>query len=167
MIHFTIPAMQYFAGRKGALRLQENVIDGFYVLGKRPNWGRLERYNAWKDHVRGAALDVGLKLPLEATKAKPLYVSVVSWFASGVHPDPENVRKGVIDALVQNLESGRRGSDKYIGGFCEIPRYDKARPRVEVWIMTREEWLAGWAVAKDLVRALVQDWPAAASLLRG
>ena len=73
----------------------------------------------------------GLKVPLQATGEKPLCICTVAWFRNGVHPDPENVRKGIADAL---FKAGEGGGDKYTGGTFYPPMYAK-NPRVivEVW----------------------------------
>jgi len=79
----------------------------------------------------------GIRLPLKATKGRPLMIRTVSYFKDGVHPDPGNVQKGVCDALFYNEDPSRKtkkGDDKYTGGSFPPPLYDKSNPRVVVII---------------------------------
>lgn len=108
---------------------------GYYAEGKRPNWTRRNAYVRWKRHVQTVALASGLKLPLAASREAPVFIRVTPYFQNGTHPDPENVRKGVSDALFYGSSSG----DKHCGGFFPWPLYDRANPRTEVEI----EWVAG------------------------
>lgn len=94
---------------------------GYYTKGAQPNWGRLSEYNAWKDHVRE---QVPEPMP-EATRERPVRVDVTCYFTNGTHPDPENVRKGIVDALFP-------GGDKFVYGYHHYPLYDAANPRVLV-----------------------------------
>ncbi|KQR22903.1 hypothetical protein [Deinococcus sp. Leaf326] len=87
---------------------------GYYTTGKTPNWSRLKEYQGWKDHVRAAAPPVP-----QATDAAPVRVDVWCYFASGTHADPENVRKGIVDALFP-------GGDKYVYGYHHHPLYSDA-----------------------------------------
>jgi len=65
------------------------------------------------------------------TRERPVSIYTRAFFADGRHPDPENVRKAIADALFY----GQPGGDKYTGGaFCP-PVYDKSNPRVEVVIV--------------------------------
>lgn len=79
-------------------------------------------------------------LPMVATKEKPLHIETRAFFFNGVHPDPENVHKGVKDALfwkpkAKGSKGGSTGlADKYTGGNYFPPLYDKNAPRVEVFV---------------------------------
>jgi len=78
-----------------------------------------------------------------ATRDKAIMVFTRCYFASGVHADPENVHKGVKDALF--YQKGGGTADKYTGGGYLPPMYDKKNPRVEVivrdlQIKDDEEW---------------------------
>ena len=95
---------------------------GYYTTGKEPNWSRLQEYQDWKDHVRRAAT---LGVP-RATAAAPVRLDVWCHFVSGTHADPENVRKGIVDALFP-------GGDKYVYGYHHHPLYSDA-PHVLVEI---------------------------------
>lgn len=94
---------------------------GYYTTGKEPNWSRLKEYQAWKDHVRDAAFPMP-----KATATKPVRVDVWCYFSNGTHADPENVRKGIVDALFP-------GGDKYVYGYHHHPLYsDEPHVLVEV-----------------------------------
>lgn len=96
---------------------------GYYTKGKQPNWSRLNEYHAWKDHVRAHVRD---QLPVPC-REKPVRVDVWCYFGSGTHSDPENVRKGIVDALFPD-------GDKHVYGYHHHPLYDPADPRVVVEI---------------------------------
>src|SRR5690606_30196252 len=84
----------------------------------------------------------GLKLPLVATKDKQLIIKTVAYFKNGTHPDPENINKGVRDALFydesklnkRGRKSTGKGNDKHTGGSFPPPKYDKSNPRVVVTV---------------------------------
>lgn len=110
---------------------------GYYTRGKAPNWKRYNKYVAFKQKVQEHAKTAGVALPLVATRGQPLFISTHSVFKNGVHSDPENVHKGVVDALFYDKDRKRKGAgDKYTGGFFDPPRYDKLRPMVLVRIET-------------------------------
>ena len=104
---------------------------GYYAEGKAPNQTRRRRYVEWK---RLVAVELwqqcGIRVPLLARKEHPLVVRTVTWFRNGRHADPENVHKGVKDALFYNA----KGGDKYTGGSYDPPRYDPTNPRVDVFV---------------------------------
>lgn len=107
---------------------------GYYTQGKRPNWTRMRAYIAYKNLVQSTAMAHGVKLPLVATRDRPLKIHTVAYFQNGVHPDPENVRKGIVDALFYARGQPKGSGDKHVGGSHEPPLYDKTAPRVEVII---------------------------------
>lgn len=110
---------------------------GYYAQGKTPNWRRMKRYHAYMVLVQQCAALAGLRLPLRASRERPVVISVWSYFASGVHCDPGNVQKGVCDALFWAPRGQRKGGgDKYTGGSFSPPRYDKLNPRVEVEVLS-------------------------------
>lgn len=128
---FTIPAMLCHKKAKGADGKTRKVagppdapkLVGYYTKGARPNWARLNEYHDWKDHVR-KHVQAALPAP---TKDRPVRVDVHCYFASGTHSDPENVRKGIVDALFPD-------GDKHVYGYHHHPLYDPADPRVVVEI---------------------------------
>ena len=102
---------------------------GYYAQGKLPNWSRMKKYVEYKKKVQLEALCHGLILPLKATKDRPVSIKVVSYFKTGVHCDPGNVLKGIVDALFY----GGQG-DKFTGGVFHWPLYDPVNPRAEVFV---------------------------------
>ena len=126
MTRFTIPALLCWrttAGKIDRAKPQRPKLVGYYTKGARPNWTRMNEYHAWKDHVR-ATITAPMPTPSEAA---PVRVDVYCYFADRTHNDPENVRKGIVDAL---FPSG----DKYVYGYHHHPLYDPQNPRVEVVI---------------------------------
>lgn len=107
---------------------------GYYAVGKMPNWKRMNAYHDYKKHVRACARVNDISLPLQAGKDSPLMIRTVAYFKNGIHPDPGNVQKGVVDALFWAPRGQKRGSDKYTGGSFPPPLYDSDNPRVEVRI---------------------------------
>lgn len=56
-------------------------------------------------------------------------IRVVCFFKNGIHPDPDNVKHAVIDAL---KGVAYKKDDRNIGSSVEPPLFDKLSPRVEV-----------------------------------
>lgn len=81
----------------------------------------------------------GVKLPLFATALEPVWIHTCAWFRNGVHADPSNVQKGLVDALFYAARSARGSADKHTGGSFESPRYDADSPRVEVSIFSAKD----------------------------
>ena len=136
--HFTIPAMpcdrrtrDKTTGkqRRDTTKPPKLKLVGYYTKGARPNWTRLNEYHTWKDHVREHA---PLGDALTPRPDQPVRVDVRCYFADGVHNDPENVRKGIVDALFPD-------GDKWVYGYHHHPLYDALNPRVEVVITLDEE----------------------------
>lgn len=113
-----MPCPQYTGKGKGRcvnpLKPPVLKLVGYYTTGKEPNWSRLQEYQDWKDHVRRVSPGVP-----RATASAPVRVDVWCYFASGTHADPENVRKGIVDALFP-------GGDKYVYGYHHHPLYSDA-----------------------------------------
>ena len=108
---------------------------GFYVLGSRPDWLRKQAYHKWLKSVRRVAREAGVPVgQMSATKRSPMWIETVAWFANGRHPDPENVRKAVADALFYTKANRRGSADKFVGGAFPPPLYDAENPRVEVMV---------------------------------
>lgn len=92
---------------------------GYYTSGARPNWTRLKSYRSYKERVQWTASAAGIRLPLEATEVAPLIISTRLFCSSRVHHDPENVHKGIVDALFY----GAKGGDKHVGGSFRPATY--------------------------------------------
>lgn len=92
-----------------------------------------KRYKAWKDYV-AACYERSMPSQRRSTASinqKPIaskekhYLRTMIYFANNARPDPDNVQKGIADALFQN--------DKNVAGSYDFA-FDKERPRVEVQI---------------------------------
>ena len=75
-------------------------------------------------------------MPLEASKSNPVFIHTAAYFSKGNHCDPENNRKGILDAIFYKA----KGGDKHCGGSHFCPLYDQICPRVEI---TVEFWTRG------------------------
>lgn len=103
--------------------------------------GRSSRYQKYKEYcqrVREYASMAGVPIPLTANKDTQLMIKTFAYFRGGVHCDPENVRKGVCDALFYDPLNKKKGDDKWTAGFFPPPRYDEEEPRVVVVIKEYE-----------------------------
>ncbi|MGX7894421.1 RusA family crossover junction endodeoxyribonuclease [Tsuneonella sp. HG222] len=104
---------------------------GYYRTTQGAKWKpEAIRYNLWKSHVVAAYIDAGGTVnatgykPLKTGKEKWL-LTTMSYFANDVRPDPDNVQKGVADAIFVN--------DKYVIGTYDFA-FDHECPRVEIEI---------------------------------
>lgn len=88
-------------------------------------YDRIERYLSYKEFVNYC----GLKLKFERSPRKRILLHVMIYFRNNKHPDPENVRKGIQDALFT--------TDKYVAGCYDFD-YDKDSPRAEIEIVEAE-----------------------------
>ena len=123
-----LPALlcpQKTGGRPDPSKPLKPKLVGYYTKGKVPNWSRMQEYHAWKDHVRA---QVQGELPVP-TREAPVRVDVTCWFPTRGGSDPENVRKGIVDALFPD-------GDRWVYGYHHHPLHDPANPRVEV-VITR------------------------------
>ena len=104
--------------------------------------GRSSRYKKYKEYcrlVREYAAMAGVPIPLTADKDNQLMIKTFAYFRNGVHCDPENVRKGVVDAIFYDpLNKTKSNGDKWTAGFFCGPRYDAEEPRVVVIIKEYE-----------------------------
>lgn len=103
------------------------------------------RYQAWKQHVVSAFVkDTGWTVnkwvrpsmlrgrkfvygsALSSSKDNKYRMSIMIYFADYSHADPDNIFKGIADALFD--------SDKYLAGEFDFG-YDEVSPRVEIKIV--------------------------------
>lgn len=111
-------------------------------LGRFANTKRKRQYVEFKTRVQELAAAAGIPVPLEASKDEPILIITKAFFFNGIHPDPENVHKGVKDALFWKPRGTNKGAgDKYTGGSYSSPLYDKENPRtlVSIFIPGEEE----------------------------
>jgi hypothetical protein len=95
---------------------------------------RARKYHCYMAAVQAEARRIGLRLPLEVTEASPLRIDTYATFRNRRHPDPENVRKCVVDALFY----GGSG-DKYVFGYHAAPRYAETPDEVGVVVIVGAE----------------------------
>lgn len=86
---------------------------------------RIQRYFDYKE----LASFCGFRLKFDRSPKKRILLHAMIYFKDKKHPDPENVRKGIQDALFT--------SDKYVAG-CYDFEYDPDNPRVEIEIVEAE-----------------------------
>lgn len=144
MIHFTVPAIETswtVTPKRGKPYIRrEKSIKGYYAGFRRKVRSKRSRaYMKWKQHVQRAFEEqTGLRCPIIKID-EPVYVCTVVYYSKPAKNlvDGENARKSVVDTLAY-------GSDDFnVGGWHELPRYDKDNPRVEVWIIKdRAEMIA-------------------------
>ena len=94
---------------------------------------RREAYGEFCDRVRMFARLAGVQ-DIEITPEAPLHFHTRAFFKDRNHGDPENIHKGVVDAICYTAHGKSKKRDKYTGGAFSVPRYDKKEPRVEVVI---------------------------------
>lgn len=119
---------------------------GFKTTTKRSKFSEdYQKFVKYKVLVQWHARAAGIKLPLKATKNRPLMIRTVAYFKDGRHPDPGNVQKGVCDALFYKVKKAGakakktgKGDDKYTGGSFPPPFYDYDDPRVVIIIKDYE-----------------------------
>lgn len=81
----------------------------------------IKRYLDYKDIVRYSAI----KEKFERAPKEKVYLHVMIYFKNKAHGDPENVRKGIQDALFEQ--------DKYVAGSVDFD-YDADNSRCEIVI---------------------------------
>lgn len=82
---------------------------------------KLRRYFNWKDYVYVSTSH----LKFNRSPQKKTFFNVMVYFRNKKHADPENIRKGIQDALFKQ--------DKYITGCVDF-YYDSENPRCEIEI---------------------------------
>ena len=99
---------------------------------------RIEKYFEWKSWVWSHAMAAGAKAVLTGESGKVVNrrakLDVRIYFGSLHHGDPDNIRKGIQDALFEK--------DKFISGCVDFD-YDKKNPRCIVKIILQEKSMKG------------------------
>ena len=148
-VRFTVPiTVVKRMDKRGQVYLASDV-SGYETMTYRGRFNtRAKRYHRWCQKVRVCALAAGfLKLPLPS-RDRAVQVDVACWFPSKRHPEPENVRKGIVDALYYPRwlpmrrkmleEAGAVGHlDRFVYGGHGPPRYCPEHPRVEVRVTAK------------------------------
>lgn len=109
------------------------MTQGQVKLCRIPDWklspsqlkkkGQLIRYFEWKEYVDLCAIKA--KVEFDRAPKEKKFMDLVIFFKNKVHGDPDNIFKGIADALFSD--------DKYIAGSFDF-FYDKENPRVEIKI---------------------------------
>lgn len=87
---------------------------------------RIRRYLEWKDWVNGHTF----KMNFPRSPKIKVFLNVVVFFKNKAHADPENIRKGIQDAIFEN--------DKMVAGSVDFG-YDPDNPRCEIEIIAPKE----------------------------
>jgi len=102
---------------------------------------RAKAYHLYCDKVIKLAIQSGISTPLESTPMHLVRVDSKAFFEDHRHPDSENVRKGIVDALFYQSPQAKKilklagvaiYGDKYVDGRHYPGDLDKGNPRVEV-----------------------------------
>lgn len=92
---------------------------GYHRTTQQSKWNDAsQRYEAWKSYVQGCYNDAGLPFenpieekPLTTSAENPMRMDIEIEFSSdGRRPDPDNVFKGIADALFKNDKHLMAGS---------------------------------------------------------
>ncbi len=123
VLSFTVPGdpVPYLRMTQGQIRLMR-IPDSSLSSKALAVKGRIRRYLAYKDLVAWQARG----LEFDRRPKFKTYLHVMIYFRDRKHPDAENVRKGIQDALFKQ--------DKYVAGSFDFG-YDPKRPRCEVKIV--------------------------------
>lgn len=132
----------------------------FAVQRKFHDWKRENAYHGYMAKTRVFARQADIRTPLLATLAKTKFIYTCAFFEDGHHADPENVHKGIKDALFYG------SNDKYTWGVYLWPLYDKDNPRVEVEIFDGDDWQGIHALLGDLQARSLGNAPLAESLFQ-
>jgi len=106
-----------------------------------------KKYFEWCKRVRMLAWEAKLVTPMDCTPGHPVAVDAKPFFGGKVHPDVENVQKGIVDALFRLSKDERRFrvvagkpcyQDKFVTSRWRLPAvaYDYGFPRTEVEVAT-------------------------------
>ncbi len=112
-----VPYLRITQGQMRLMRVPDQKLDDEKLKVKRS----IEKYMTYKSAVYWAAV-------YENFQRKPkdkVFMNVVIYFSSGQHGDPDNIRKGIQDAVFEN--------DNKVAGSVDF-FYDPKNPRVEVEI---------------------------------
>ena len=106
---------------------------GYVRMNRRSVWtARAQRYISFKKAVQAEARKAGLRLPLVATKDRPVLVATrCSYPNAKAIPDCSNVQKAAEDALCY----GAKGGDKYVAGFYAPSIFGVKQAIVEILVI--------------------------------
>lgn len=121
---------------------QGNPI-GYHRTTQGSYWNEAsKRYNAWKNYVvkiysMNFPSSMSLKAqlagkPIELEKYQKAYLHTLIYYANDARPDPDNVQKGIADALFLN--------DKNVAGSYDFTHAEDGKGKVLVKIIINEPW---------------------------
>jgi Holliday junction resolvase RusA-like endonuclease len=99
-------------------------------------WLMIHRYNTYKQALAASMAHLEFDRGPKSREAA-LFVQVFAWFGDRTHGDPDNVLKGVLDALF--------ASDKHIVSQVDYG-YDPTHPRVVIRITEARTGIPAWAL---------------------
>lgn len=123
--HFTAPGdpVPYLRMTQGQVKLMRIPDQKMYPKGLRVKQ-RIRRYFEYKEYINLCVLSKHLKYD-RSPKGKTILHTVI-YFSNKKHGDPENIRKGIQDALFDQ--------DRNVVGSVDF-FYDSLNPRVEIEII--------------------------------
>jgi len=117
-----VPYTRMTQGQVKLMRIPDSRIS---PAGKKVK-DKIKRYFTWKEFVNAHTLS----LHFERSPKTKIFLNVMCYFKNKAHADPENIRKGIQDAIFEQ--------DKMVAGAVDFD-YDKDNPRCEVTISDRLE----------------------------
>jgi hypothetical protein len=112
-----VPYLRMTQGQVKLMRIPDRKISASGAKVK----AKIQRYFDWKEFVSAHTLG----LHFDRAPKKKLFLNVMCYFADKKHADPENIRKGIQDAIFEQ--------DKMVAGAVDFD-YDKDNPRCEITI---------------------------------
>jgi Holliday junction resolvase RusA-like endonuclease len=112
--------------------LEGNPVPYVRVVGRALWLPHAKKYHAWKEYVRSIfyrnnpEFSSEKEQPLTTKISERARMSITIFWVNGVHADPDNVFKGLADALFAN--------DKFLDGAFESHYASDGKGRVEVEI---------------------------------
>jgi hypothetical protein len=113
-----VPYTRMTQGQVKLMRIPDSRLDASAVKVKE----KIRRYLRWKDWVY---VHSG-PFKFDRSPKTKTYLNVYVYFSNKKHADPENVRKGIQDALFNQ--------DKLVAGSVDFG-YDPEKPRCEIEII--------------------------------
>lgn len=112
--------------------IEGNPVPYVRVVGRALWLPRAKKYHAWKQYVREIfhreypEYPLGEEQPLTTKASVQALLAINIYWADGVHADPDNIFKGLADALFKN--------DKFLDGSFQSHHASDGKGRVEVEI---------------------------------
>jgi Holliday junction resolvase RusA-like endonuclease len=112
--------------------IEGNPVPYARVVGRALWLPHAKKYHAWKQYVRAIfhraypEFPIGKVQPLTTKMSAKALLAIDIYWVNGAHADPDNIFKGIADALFEN--------DKYLDGIFESHYASDGKGRVEVEI---------------------------------